>query len=65
MQSRASESAFWMQAAGQQATRAQEANERAAVQRLDRVRDDQARRMDALHAQAEASELQVSHLLST
>ena len=48
-----------MQVAGQQAVRAQEANDRAVVQRLDRVRDDQARRMDALHAQAEAAELQV------
>ena len=51
-----------LQVAGQQAARTQETNERAAVQRLERVRDDQARRMDALHAQAEAAELQVCTL---
>ena len=48
-----------MQVVGQQAVRAKEAQERAAVQRLQRAKDDQANRVSALQQQAENAETKV------
>ena len=45
--------------AGQQALRAQEAQERAAAQKLQRAKDDQAHRVEALQQQAETAETKV------
>ena len=47
------------QVAGQQALRAQEAQERAAAQKLQRAKDDQAHRVEALQQQAETAETKV------
>ena len=46
--------------AGQQAARAQQAQDRVVVDKLDRVKTDQARRADALAKEAADAELRVS-----
>ena len=48
------------QVAGQQATKAREAQEKAVVTKLDKVRLDQTRRADALAQEAEDAQLRVS-----